>query len=192
MDASDLAVGAVLQQQINSVWCPISYFSRKLHPAERRYSTFDRELLAIYLAIRHFRHFVEGRQFHVLTDHKPLTFALSTQSRNLSPRRERHLEFIAQFTSDIRYIKGTTNTAADALSRLDVGSLHTTSTAIDFKAMAEAQSTDPPPEDAVPSLTLSQVPVPTCGTTLLCDTSTGVPHPLVLHSSVVRYLSPGI
>ena len=77
------------------------------------------------------------------------------------------------------YIKGTTNTAADALSRLDVGSLHTTSTAIDFKAMAEAQSTDPPPVDAVPSLTLSQVPVPICGTTLLCDTSTGVPRPLV-------------
>ena len=52
-------------------------------------------------------------------------------------------------------------------------------TPIDFKAMAEAQSTDPPPVDAVPSLTLSQVPVPTCGATLLCDTSTGVPRPLV-------------
>ena len=179
VDASDFAVGAVLQQQIDSVWCPISYFSRKLRSAERRYSTFDRELLAIYLAIRHFRHFVEGSQFHVLTDHKSLTFALSSQSRNLSPRRERHLEFIAQFTSDIRYIKGTTNTAADALSRLDVGSLHTTSTAIDFKAMAEAQLTDPPPDSAAPSLTLSHVPVPTCGATLLCDTSTGVPRPLV-------------
>ena len=58
VDASDLAVGAVLQQQINSVWCPISYFSRKLRPAERQYSTFNRELLAIYLTICHFRHFV--------------------------------------------------------------------------------------------------------------------------------------
>ena len=104
-------VGAVLQQQINLVWCPVSYSSRKLRPAERRYSTFDRELLPIYLAACHFRHFVEGCQFHVLTDHKPLTFALSSQSRNLSPLRERQLEFIAQFTSDIRYIKGTTNTA---------------------------------------------------------------------------------
>jgi len=51
MDASDHAVGAVLEQQIDSVWCPISYFSWKLHPAERKYSTFDRELLAAYLAI---------------------------------------------------------------------------------------------------------------------------------------------
>ena len=46
-DASDTAVGAVLQQQIDSVWSPLGYFSRKLTPAETRYSTFDRELLAV-------------------------------------------------------------------------------------------------------------------------------------------------
>ena len=57
-DASDKAVGAVLQQLIGSEWRPISYFSRKLRPPETRYSTFDRELLAVYLAIKHFRHFV--------------------------------------------------------------------------------------------------------------------------------------
>ena len=51
-----------------------------LKPAETHYSTFDRELLAVYLAIKHSRHFVEGQTFHVLTDHKPLTFALSTKS----------------------------------------------------------------------------------------------------------------
>ena len=50
-DAFDIAVGAVLQQLIGDVWCPISYFSKKLKPSETRYSTFDRELLAIYLAI---------------------------------------------------------------------------------------------------------------------------------------------
>ena len=55
MDASDTAVGAVLQQEIDNHWHPIE----KLTPAETRYSTFDRELLAIYLAVRHFQHFVE-------------------------------------------------------------------------------------------------------------------------------------
>ena len=50
-DASDTAVGAVLQQYINGTWHPISFFSRKMTPAETRYSTFDRELLAVYLAI---------------------------------------------------------------------------------------------------------------------------------------------
>ena len=53
-DASDTAVGAVLQQNINGTWQPISFFSRKMTPAESRYSTFDHELLAVYLAIKHF------------------------------------------------------------------------------------------------------------------------------------------
>ena len=44
MDASDRAVGAVLQQSLNGVWQPISFFSKKLKPAESHYSTFDREL----------------------------------------------------------------------------------------------------------------------------------------------------
>ena len=120
---------------------------------------------------------MEGRQFHVLTDHKPLTFALSSQSRNHSPRQVRHLDYIAQFTSDIRYIKGTQNTAADALSRVEVDALHTS--VIDFKAMAEAQSTDPAQDRETQSLTLSRIPIPTCDATLLCDMSTGTPHPLV-------------
>ena len=76
---------AVLQQYINHCWCPIAYFSKKLQPAETRYSTFDQELFAIYLAIKHFRHFVKGRRFHILTDHKPLTYALGTQSDKHSP-----------------------------------------------------------------------------------------------------------
>ena len=59
-DASDTAVGAVLQQYINDTWHPISFFFRKMTPAETRYSTFDRELLAVYLSIKHFRHFFEG------------------------------------------------------------------------------------------------------------------------------------
>ena len=79
-DASDTAVGAVLQQQVQGCWQPLAYFSRSLKPAERRYSTFDRELLGIYLAVKHFRFSVEGRQFHILTDHKPLTYVSSFNS----------------------------------------------------------------------------------------------------------------
>lgn len=49
-DASDKAVGAVLQQCIDGIWRPISFFSKKLKPAETRYSTFDRELLAVFFS----------------------------------------------------------------------------------------------------------------------------------------------
>ena len=73
-DASDTAVGAVLQQRLNGVWTPISFFSRKLHAAETKYSTFDKELLAMYLAVKKFRYFIEGRQVTLFTDHLPLTF----------------------------------------------------------------------------------------------------------------------
>ena len=56
-DASDIAIRAVLQQQIKDEWKPIAFFSRREKPAETRYSTFDRELLTIYLAIKYFSTF---------------------------------------------------------------------------------------------------------------------------------------
>ena len=115
-DASDKAVGAVLQQHIGDHWQPISYFSKKLKPSETKYSTFDRELLAVYLSIKFFRHFVEGRVFHFLTDHNPLTYSLSSHSNQYTPHQIRHLDYISQFTSDIRYVKGSNNTPADTLS----------------------------------------------------------------------------
>nr|VZI47270.1 unnamed protein product [Spirometra erinaceieuropaei] len=103
-DASNSAVGAVLHQQ-------------KLQPAQTRYSTFSRELLAIYLAIRHFRHLLEGRDFSVHTDHKPLTYALKAKTDRYSPREVRHLDYISQFIADIRYVRGSDTVVADALSR---------------------------------------------------------------------------
>ena len=70
-DASDFAVDGVLQQYIDNVWQPLSFFSKKLNPAETRYSAFDCKLLEVYATIRHIRHNLEGRNFFVNTDHKP-------------------------------------------------------------------------------------------------------------------------
>lgn len=53
-------------------WRPLAFFSRKLTSAQCAYSTNDHELMAIYEAIRYFRHFLEGREFRIVTDHKPL------------------------------------------------------------------------------------------------------------------------
>jgi hypothetical protein len=58
-DASDFGIGAVLQQRIDGAWQPLDFFSKKLRSAERKYSTFDKELLAIYRAVRYFRHMVK-------------------------------------------------------------------------------------------------------------------------------------
>ena len=89
--------------------------SHKLTPAETHYSTFDRELLAVYLETKHFRHFLEGRSFHVLTDHKPLTYALNSHSDCHSPRQTRQLDFISQFISTIRHIHGMDNSCQHPL-----------------------------------------------------------------------------
>ena len=112
-DASDFAVGGVLQQYINNVWQPLSFFSKKLTPTETRYSAFNCKLLAVYATIRHN---FEGRYFFVNTDHKPLTFVMSSVTERPSLRQTRQLAFIAEFTTDIRYVKGETNFVADALS----------------------------------------------------------------------------
>ena len=105
-DASDEAVGAVLEQFVDGAWVPLAFFSKKLRPPERKYSAFDRELLALYLSVRHFRYFLEGRKFIAFTDHKPLTFSMSKASEPWSARQQRQLSYISEFTTDIRHIQG--------------------------------------------------------------------------------------
>ena len=51
--------GAILEQFSTGRWCPLAFFSRALNPAQLKYSAFDRELLAVKEAIRHFWHFLE-------------------------------------------------------------------------------------------------------------------------------------
>ena len=183
-DASEVAVGAVLKQYIQDQWCPIAYFSKTLKPSETHYSTFDCELLTIYLAIKHFHYFVESRSFHILTDHKPLVYALDTRPDRYSPRQARHLDLISQFTSDIRHVKGTHNPVANALSRVEVGTVSGRAESppvIDFKAMALAQDSDPELKhlQTGSSLKLQAVPLAMSDATILCDVSTGTSRPYV-------------
>ena len=117
VDASETHVGGVLQQMIRGFWSPLAFFSKKLSPPESRYSAFDRELLAAYSAVRHFRLLLEGRKFTIFTDHKPLTHALFRVSPPWSARQQRHLAYISEFTSSVLHLPGAENAVADALSR---------------------------------------------------------------------------
>ena len=63
VDASNTAIGAVLEQKTSHGWCPLDFISVKLTPAQKNYSVFDRELLSAYEAVKKFRHFLEGRHF---------------------------------------------------------------------------------------------------------------------------------
>nr|VZI27147.1 unnamed protein product [Spirometra erinaceieuropaei] len=71
-DAYGTAVGASPQKTVNGFLQPLAFFSNNLRPAETHYSAFGHEFFAVYLSIRHFQHFLEGREFVVLTGHSDL------------------------------------------------------------------------------------------------------------------------
>ncbi|GFX25654.1 retrovirus-related Pol polyprotein from transposon 17.6 [Trichonephila clavipes] len=139
LDAPDYAIGGALHQVVDSELQPLAFFSRKLTSSEKSYSAYDRELPAIYSAIRHFRYMLEARDFTVFTDHKPLTYAFRQKSDKCSPRQIRQLDFISQFTTNIVHIPGSDNIAADVLSRV---SAITFPSPIDYDCIAETQQTD--------------------------------------------------
>ncbi|GFW26356.1 transposon Tf2-6 polyprotein [Trichonephila clavipes] len=135
-DASDFAVGAVLQQLENESWKPIAFYSKKLNETQTRYSTYDRELLGIYLSVKHFKHLLEGNDFVIYTDHKPLTFAFKQKNEKTSTRQQRQLQYISEFSCNIQHVLGKDNVVADALSRIDSISEN------NFEEIAEEQTTD--------------------------------------------------
>nr|VZI45352.1 unnamed protein product [Spirometra erinaceieuropaei] len=179
VDASTVAVGAVLQQHLADSTQPLAFFSKKLLPAETRYSTFGRELLAIYLAVKHFRHSLEGHDFTVFTDHKPSTFALRSHTDKLNPQKINQLDYISHFTSDIRHIDGSRNEVADALSSPSIAHLQL-SPGIDLAEMAaEQRRVGPPCDEDVSGLQLQELPLTTGNGTILCDVSTPSHRPFV-------------
>lgn len=114
----------------------IIIFSKKFTNAEKKYSTYDRELLAVYSAVKYFRCFLEGRHFKIFTDHKPLTYAFQQKSDKASPRQMRHLDYIGQFSTDITHIQGTNNIVADTPSRISSINF---SSVIDYESLYKHQ-----------------------------------------------------
>jgi cleavage and polyadenylation specificity factor subunit 1 len=91
---------------------------QKLNPAQQKYSAYDGELLAMYEAVKHFRHILEARHFIIFTDHKLISYAFQQEQDKCSPHQINHLDFVAQFTTNIRHISGQHNVVADALPRV--------------------------------------------------------------------------
>lgn len=115
-DASNYATGACLLQEFEDGWHPIAYFSKTLNDAQRNYSAYDRELLAIYQAVGHWRHYLYGQHFKVVTDHATLKH-LVDQPELKNSRRIRWISDLQEYDLEILYAPGKTN-PADPLSRL--------------------------------------------------------------------------
>lgn len=121
VDASDFAVGVV------------SFFSWQLKLAKCHYSTLDRKLLAIFLAVHHFQHQLEGQDFMITN-----LLALLSKLGKHSPHALRQPDYISQFTGDIRHMAGAENIPTDAFLRLPICSI-IFPTRIDLTAIVQDQ-----------------------------------------------------
>lgn len=175
-DASQFAVGAALHEIVDSKPVPIGFYSSKLSETQRKYSTFDRELLASYLAVIHFKHFIDGRKTTLFTDHRPLQSAFSCKKPPKSDRQQRHLSVLAEYIHTIEYIKGEDNVVADCLSRptnaviVDV---------CDLPAITVLQKND----SEIESYKINLKSYPLQAELLWCDVSTPIPRPYIPESA---------
>lgn len=110
-DASDYGIGAVLSQEKH----PIAYISKALGPRTRGLSTYEKECLAMIMAVDHWRSYLQHAEFIILTDHHSLMH-LSDQ-RLHTPWQHKAFTKLLGLQYKICYRKGSTNAAADALSR---------------------------------------------------------------------------
>ena len=117
-NASSEGLGAVLsQKQLDSKWHPVAFGSRELKGGEAKYHLSKLEFLALKWAItEQFREYLQYRPFTVLTDNNPLTYVLTTP--NLDALGHRWVTTLAGYNMTIRYLKGSDNKVADALSRI--------------------------------------------------------------------------
>lgn len=130
-DASNEAVGSILSQGPLGKDLPVSYYSRTLNKAEQNYSTTEKELLAIVDSVKHFRPYLFGQKFSVITDHKPLTWLMNC--KDPSSRLVRWRLKLLEYDYDIKYKPGKLNTNADALSRPILQITNNESTFKDFQ-----------------------------------------------------------
>ena len=104
-------MGAVVSQGNK----PIAFYSRKLNPAQTRYTTTEKELLSILETLKEFRNILLGQQIRVYTDHKNLTYKQFNTDRVMRWRL-----IIEEFSPELAYVQGESNIVADALSRLEI------------------------------------------------------------------------
>lgn len=116
-DASQVAVGGTLTQiSDDGNEHAVSFFSKRLSPAEENYSANDRELLGLVYFLQRFRCYLEGAEFEVLTDNQVLKYFFTKQ--NLSRREARWLDFLGQFgITHLTLIRGRVHVLGDVPSR---------------------------------------------------------------------------
>lgn len=114
-DASSLGFGAVLVQVIDGRQRAVAFMSMRTTDAESRYHSYELETLAVVRAIKHFRQYLYGRKFTVITDCNALK--ASKHKKDLLPRIHRWWAFLQNYEFEVEYRKGERLQHADFFSR---------------------------------------------------------------------------
>ncbi len=116
-DASEAAIGAVLSQEQDGKWCPVTFLSKSLMGTEQNYEIYHKELLAIMLALDEWRHYLMGaaQDFEIWTDHQNLQYFRKPQK--LNQRQARWVTELAEYHFSLHHKPGTVNKKANLLSQ---------------------------------------------------------------------------
>lgn len=114
-DASDLGMWAVLMQEGH----PISYLSKAFGDNNKGLSTYEKECMAVLLAVDKWRSYLQQQEFILKTDHRSLLFL--TEQRATTKLQQKSMLKLMDLSFKIQYKQGHTNKAADALSRMSDG-----------------------------------------------------------------------
>ncbi|RVW25194.1 Transposon Tf2-11 polyprotein [Vitis vinifera] len=123
-DASGQGIGAVLMQEGH----PIAYISKALSDRVQTLSTYEKEMLAILMAIKKWESYLVDRHFVIKIDHQSLKYLL--EHRVTTPTKQAWVAKLMQYDYEIRYKQGKENVAVDALSRIQPAELFVLSTTI--------------------------------------------------------------
>jgi hypothetical protein len=113
-DATDVAVSAVLQQRVDGVLAPTGYYSRVLTSAEKKYSTYEKECLAVLFGCEKCRVYLEHKQFELSCDNLALCWLLK-RVKDVG-RLGRWILRLAPFKFKVKHLRGVDNVVAHALS----------------------------------------------------------------------------
>lgn len=118
-DTSVTGTGAALFQIQNGREVPIAFFSKKLTPAQSRYSPASRELLGIHLASKHFREYLIPSCTVIFTDNTNVRKWLKDPSE-ICPRDANAVDYVMNLGCEIKYRAGksASTQVPDALSRI--------------------------------------------------------------------------
>jgi hypothetical protein len=120
-DASLHGVGAILKQKDrNNQERVVGFASKVLSGAERNYSATERECYALRWAVGHYRPYLYGTKFTVVTDHRSLVYLRTMKTAN--SRLNRYLMYLQEFDFDVHYKQGKKHTDADGMSRFGMDS----------------------------------------------------------------------